>query len=155
MAILIACTVPATPSPTLTATLTPKAPPSATPRPPNLLLTNTPTETPTSMPGLPILGLPEDGALLPQPVPPNHWDFSWSGRTGPCTGVIEIEGPDNRHISATVNFGNTEPRYKYTYTQDQYIPKDALAPWYWQAGINCPLGFSRSEKRRFSVMPPP
>ena len=154
MATLMACTVPAAPSPTLTAAPTPNIPPSATPRPSSL--SPTITHTPTSMPGTPVLGLPEDGELLPQPVPPNHWDFSWSGRTGPCIGIIEIEGPNNIHISATVNFGNSQDApYQYTYTQDQYIPKDALTPWYWQAGINCPLGSSRSEKRTFSVMPPP
>jgi len=144
IAALTACAAPATPSPALT------------PRPPSALITNTPTDTPTSMPGIPILNLPEDGARLPQPVLPNHWDFSWSGRTGPCYGVIEIEGPNNRHISARVDFGNAQDApYKYTYTQDQYIPDDALTPWYWEAGIYCPLGSSSSAKRTFSVMPRP
>src|SRR5262245_4654943 len=106
IALLAACTAPITPS------QAPKIPPSATPRPPNLSPTITPTLT--SMPGTPILGLPEDRARLPQPVPPDHWDFSWSGRTGPCIGVIEIEGPNNLHISATVNFGNSQDApYQY------------------------------------------
>lgn len=176
MATLIACTPPAPPSPT------PNIPPADTPLPPTRIPSNTPTitMTPTSMPGPPILILPKDGALLPQPVPPDHWDFGWSGRSGPCTGRIEIEGPNNRHIyaevdyvgsmrpsptpapnnppiSATFDYGLLQdaPNYRYTYTQDEYIPEEALAPWYWRAGIVCPLGSSWSEKRTFSVMSPP
>jgi hypothetical protein len=39
------------------------------------------TPTPTSMPGPPVLSQPADGALLPQPVSPNEWYFSWEART--------------------------------------------------------------------------
>jgi hypothetical protein len=139
-----------TPTDTPTATSTPTPTPTATP---TTISTNTPTYTPTSMPGPPWLIQPADGALLPQPVPPDEWYFSWGARTGPCSCDIEIEGPGGRRVWAHVSY--SYGYYEYHYTTTQYLPDDALAPWFWWVEVYCPLGYNRSETRTFSVMPAP
>ena len=111
------------------------------------------TPTPTSEPGPPILLEPEDGALLPQPVPPDEWRFLWSARTGPCHCHINISGPGGRSISAEVNYW--PDGYQYIYTQTQYLPEDALTPWYWSVDVHCPDVGKHSETWTFSVMPAP
>jgi len=108
--------------------------------------TRTITPTPTSMPGPPILLAPEAGAVLPQPISPTEWVFTWDARQGPCYTTIGIYGPGDRHISATVF-----PPYEYHYT-GEVIPDDALSPWYWIVGVQCPLGSNNSESRTFSVL---
>ena len=109
------------------------------------------TLTPTSMPGPPTLIAPEDGALLPQPVPPHRWHFIWAARMGPCWGSIWIRGPGRRSIWAAVNWWPNG--YQYVYTQTQYLPDDALKPWGWSVTVDCPLGHNYSETHTFSVMP--
>jgi len=111
------------------------------------------TPTPTSMPSPPVLLEPENGALLPQPIPPNEWRFSWSARMGPCHCHIDISGPGGRSISAEVGYGPAG--YQYVYTQTQYLPDDALTPWYWSVRVDCPAGNNYSETRAFSVVPVP
>lgn len=111
--------------------------------------TATATPTPTSHPGEPTLITPPDGALLSQPIAPNEWYFQWSGRTGPCSGGITIDGPNGQHISEGVNYiGST---YSYRYTTTVPITDTNLGPWIWYATINCPLGMSQSETRTFWV----
>lgn len=111
------------------------------------------TPTPTSMPGPPILIEPENGALLPQPVPPGEWRFLWSARMGPCHCHIDISGPGGRSISAEVNYWPAG--YQYVYTQTLHLPDDALTPWYWSVRVDCPAGNNYSETRTFSVAPAP
>jgi len=114
--------------------------------------TATVTPTPTSMPGPPTLLQPANGALLPQPVPPDEWYFSWEAKRGPCSCTISIEGPGERKLGAIVHW---EVGYEYHYTTTQYLPADALAPWYWWVQVTCPGVINRSETRTFSVMPAP
>ena len=109
------------------------------------------TPTPTSMPGLPTLIAPEDGAVLPQPVPPHRWHFIWEARYGPCWGSIWIRGPGRRSIWAEVNWWPNG--YQYVYTQTEYLPDDALKPWGWSVTVDCPRGHNVSETRTFSVTP--
>jgi hypothetical protein len=113
--------------------------------------TPTPTQTPTSHPGVPTLIAPANGALLPQPVPPFQWTFTWIARTGPCRGCIWILGPDDRFIEATVQYKGQG--YQYTFTRTELLPDEALSPWIWTVFVDCPLGHNQSETRRFSVMP--
>ena len=133
-----------TATPSFTSTLLPTNTATITPTP-------TPTPTSTSIPGPPILIAPSDGAYLPQPVPPGEWNFSWDARTGPCYCIITINGP-GRHISTYVNYGFGYPPYQFHYTGD-FIPDDALSPWFWYVEIWCPLGQNISELRTFSVLP--
>jgi len=116
--------------------------------------TPTNTATPTSQPGVPLLISPADGDLLPQPVSPNFWKFEWSARTGPCRQILDISGPEGRHLHFET------PNLSYQYQTNQYIPETALEPWYWRVTVQCPLGYAISEKREFHVMniprtPPP
>lgn len=127
-----------TPTPTPTATATPTNTPAETP---------TPTASPTSFPGPPILIQPADGAVLPQPVPPNEWYFSWDARRGPCYCSITIEGPGERSLGASPIYSV----YEYRYTTDEYLPDDALGPWYWWVEVGCPAGSNQSEIRSFWV----
>lgn len=117
--------------------------------------TVTPTVTPTSVPGPPILHYPPDGAVLPQPVPPNEWYFSWTARMGPCYSRIDIDGPGGRRLGE--EYG--PPPYRYgselRYSTDEYLPDDALGPWHWGVGVICPLGGNHSEQRTFWVEPAP
>ena len=122
------------PTPTSTPTLTPTHTPAVTVTP-----------TPTSIPGPPILIQPADGAVLPQPVSPNEWYFSWQARYGPCSCSISIEGP-GRHLGDS--FLHV---YEYRYTTDEYLSDDALGPWYWWVWVNCPLASAKSETRTFWV----
>jgi hypothetical protein len=103
------------------------------------------------MPGPPILIYPADGITMTQPVPPSYWYFSWWARMGPCYCVISIRGPGGRTISARVEYGPLG--YSYTYTSTTPLPDDALTPWFWDVGVNCPLGDNHSETRTFSVWP--
>ena len=117
---------------------------------------DTPTPTPTSIrppPGAPILVSPESGALLPQPVPPNAWVFEWSDGGGPPADFrVWIAGPGGRFMEASRNLW--EPRV-YTYTAHEYIPANALEPWYWRVDACGTGGTSPSETRTFRVMPAP
>jgi len=120
------------------------------------LPTDTPTltATSTSQPGVPILISPADGELLPQPVWPYFWKFVWYARTGPCVQLLDIWGPEGRHL----HFETVDLSYQYQ--ANRYIPVSALEPWYWQVTVQCPLGSAVSEKREFHVMkiprtPPP
>jgi len=126
--------------------------PSHTPTPTSSVISRqSATWTPTSMPGPPTLIAPEDGALLPQPVPPHQWHFAWAARYGPCWSSIWIRGPGGRSIWAEVNWWPNG--YQYVYTQTEYLPDDALKPWGWWVTVDCPLGHNTSETRTFSVMP--
>ena len=115
--------------------------------------TSTNTPTPTSVPGPPQLIEPGDGALLPQPIPPDEWFFTWSARTGPCYCTISISGPGGRYISDDVYWQETG--YVYHYTADDYLPDDALTPWFWSVSVNCLGVYNYSEVRTFSVEPAP
>jgi len=150
-----------TPTPTATHTPTPANTPTATETPtetPTATPTSTPTATatatatPTSMPGPPTLIQPANGALLPQPVPPDEWYFSWEAKRGPCSCTISIDGPGGRQLWAIVHW---EVGYEYNYTTTQYLPAEALTPWSWWVQVICPGGINRSETRTFSVMPAP
>lgn len=110
------------------------------------------TVTPTGQPGAPQLITPLNGATLPQPVALQGWEFRWTARQGPCYSWIYIDGPDSRHIEARVAYG--PEGYKYNYTAKNYIPPDALTPWYWYVKVVCPLGSNSSETRTFSVLSP-
>lgn len=115
--------------------------------------TSTPTHTPTSQPGPPALYAPEDGAVLPQPVPPNEWEFHWQARMGPCYTTLGVGGPPGG-----VGFSVTRypyEGYSYRYTTDEYIPNNALGPYHWSVGVVCPLGTNHSESRTFWVEPAP
>ena len=120
---------------------------------PNSAPTMTPmvtvTPTPTSMPGPPQLLQPDDGALLPQPVSPQGWYFAWAARTGPCLCSISIEGPGGRHIWQ----GGIKYPHEYRYTTDEFLPDDALGPWYWSIYIVCGMGSNHSEWYSFWVEP--
>jgi hypothetical protein len=105
--------------------------------------------TPTSMPGPPSLSYPPDGALLPQPVSPNEWHFSWSARTGPCYSGVSIHGPGYRCLGVS----NILWPYEFQYTSDRFLPDDALGPWTWSAFVQCPLGSNYSEVHTFWVEP--
>lgn len=137
---------------TFTSTFTPPAPTispqnhaaSSTPHP-------TPTITPTSLPGQPQLIKPANGAVLPQPVLPNEWIFSWSARTGPCYGAITIEGPGERRLGNDYLDWYTTG-YNYTYSTTQYLPDDALGPWHWFVEVICFELRNRSETRTFWVV---
>ena len=122
--------------------------------PPTNTATMSPTPTSSSMPGIPTLIAPLNGANLPQPVPPDVWYFLWHARAGPCHSIITINGPGGRQISAYVNYGFGYPPYEFHYTGD-YIPDDALSPWFWHVVIWCPLGQNISETHTFSVLPAP
>ena len=111
--------------------------------------TPTVTPTPTSMPGPPYLLSPEEGAVMPQPLPPGGWRFTWSAREGPCYSSVTISGPGGRWLSS----GAVYPPYSYTYTSAEPIPADALAPWEWWVAVSCPMGSSVSPRRAFSVLP--
>lgn len=137
-----------TPTPTHTWTPTPTSTPPPTPvNMPTSTSTPTRTPTPTSMPGPPQLIQPEDGAVLPQPVSPNEWYFSWSARMGPCYSWISIRGPGERCLQDY----NIRNRYEYRYTTDKYLPEDALGPWHWSVGVVCPMGSNYSATRTFWV----
>jgi len=125
--------------------------PTPSPTPTNTPPSPTPSATPTSWPGPPTLHIPENYARLPQPVPPNQWYFDWNARDGPCYCVIWIWGPGGRCISARVDYLPGD--YCYVYAQTEFLPNDALAPWYWRVGVICPLGSNVSETRVFSVEP--
>ena len=116
----------------------------------------TPSLTPTSLPGAPQLIQPGDGAVLPQPVPPDEWFFSWTARTGPCHGAITVVGPGGRRFgSAYVDWYLTG--YRYSYSTSAHLPEDALGPWSWFVDVICPSGSNRSEMRVFwvaTVSPP-
>ncbi len=110
------------------------------------------TGTSTSIPGPPTLIEPAAGAVLPQPVPPNQWHFTWSARDGPCYCTINIDGPGGRHISAQVDY--LPYGYQYVYTQTETLPDDALSPWLWSVGVLCnQTDSNHSEIRSFFVAP--
>jgi hypothetical protein len=123
-------------SPSPTATLPPPA---------------TATITPTSQPGPAVLLQPDDGATLPQPVAPGEWVFTWTGRTGPCSSLIRIDGPGGRQIGYTV-VSAQGGQYSYRYSAAEPLPDDALWPWNWSVDIVCPAGTSRSDPRTFRVV---
>ncbi|MBN1659283.1 MAG: hypothetical protein JXA93_12835 [Anaerolineae bacterium] len=141
-----------TPTPTHTPSVTPT--PSYTPSPtPEGMPTYTPTPTasptPTSMPGPPSYLRPEDGAVIPQPVSPEGWHFSWSARDGPCYSMISVRGPGNRCLSD----GYVPYPYEYRYQSSHFLPDDALGPWVWSVAVLCPLGSNQSEQYIFWVEP--
>jgi len=110
----------------------------------------TPSPTPTSLPGSPQLIQPADGAVLPQPVLPDEWFFSWTARTGPCHTAIAVEGPGERRLgNGYIDWYITG--YRYGYTTTAYFPDDALGPWHWFVDVICPSGSNRSETRVFWV----
>lgn len=153
------------PSPTRTrrptATRRPTRTPSFTATPtetvmPTLPATSTPTRTvtltPTSHPGPPTLVAPAEGALLPQPVSPHEWRFTWDARYGPCYCSVSIEGPGGRTIQAGPIYPTPQPPgYEYRYTGDEYLPDDALGPWQWSVVVTCPQASNQSETRTFNV----
>jgi TolB protein len=110
----------------------------------------TPSITPTSLPGPPQLIQPVDGAVLPQPVYPDGWVFSWTARTGPCHATITIEGPGGLHLGDEYIDWYTAG-YRYTYMATEYFSGDVLDPWYWYVEVICPSGSNRSEQREFWV----
>jgi hypothetical protein len=137
---------------TLTPTFTPPTPtvPShshtatSTPKP-------TPTFIPTSFPGPPQLIQPADGAVLPQPVYPDGWVFSWTARTGPCYAAITIEGPGERRLGDEYIDWRTTG-YRYTYAATEHFSDDALGPWHWFVDVICmETARNRSETRTFWV----
>ena len=134
-------TLTATPSPSvLAATPSSTAVTSATPI----------TATPTSFPGPPQLIEPADAAMLPQPVPPAEWVFSWMARDGPCYGAITIQGPGGRRLgSGYIDYHTIG--YRYVYASTEVLPDDALGPWSWFVDVICPMGNNRSEIRTFWV----
>jgi hypothetical protein len=111
----------------------------------------TPFITPTSFPGPPQLIQPADGAVLPQPVYPDEWVFSWTARTGPCYAAITIEGPGDRHLGDEyIDWSTTG--YRYTYTTTGYLSDDALGPWHWFVEVICmQTATNLSETRTFWV----
>lgn len=113
--------------------------------------TPTHTPTPTSMPGPPVLYEPADGAVLPQPVSPNEWYFSWGARAGPCCCHISISGPGGRQLGASCIPYYSTMGYEYRYSSTEYLPDDALGPWDWAVAVVCPLGTNQSESRTFWV----
>jgi hypothetical protein len=117
---------------------------------PTATTTSTPTPTPTSIPGPPTLIQPANGAVLPQPVAPNEWLFTWDARRGPCSSTISIAGPGGRHLGATIP--GSQP-YEFRFTTDAPIPNDSLGPWTWSVTVDCPLASARSETRTFEVEP--
>ena len=128
-------TVTGWPSPTPTITPSPFLP--GTPEP---------TEIPTSYPGPPIPSYPPDGALLPQPVSPEDWYFTWEANCGYCFSTIHIAGPGGREIS-----GDNERSDVYHYSTDTFLPDDALGPWTWTVGVCKQMGCNQSETRTFWV----
>lgn len=120
---------------------------------PTSTATSTPTHTPTSQPGPPALYAPEDGAVLPQPVPPNEWEFRWQARMGPCYTVLGVSGPPGGAGFSVTRY--PYEGYSYRYTTDEYIPNNALGPYHWSVGVVCPLGMNHSESRTFWVEPAP
>ena len=116
----------------------------------------TPSLTPTSLPGVPQLIQPGNGAVLPQPVPRDEWSFAWAARTGPCHGAITVVGPGERRFgSAYIDWYVTG--YRYSYSTTAHLPEDALGPWSWFVDVICPSGSNRSETRLFwvaTVSPP-
>jgi len=108
--------------------------------------TPTPTDTPTSYPGPPVLIFPPDGALMPQPVAPEEWYFSWIADCGYCWSTISIKGPGGRAISE-----DTGSSHEYHYSTDTFLPDDALGPWTWTVGVCKQLGCNQSETRTFWV----
>lgn len=150
--------------PTLTAAAPLASAASATPGPCQALIAYLPlaanlvdppaptaTATPTSQPGPPQLMKPANCALLPQPVPPNAWHFEWEGCSFPvCEVSLYLSGPGGREIART-----NLPSNSYTYTTANYLPGDALGPWYWSVSVRRIGGSNTSESRRFQVMPPP
>jgi hypothetical protein len=135
------------PAGTMVPTVTgwPSPTPTVTPSP---ILPGTPSPTPTetSYPGPPVLIFPPDGALLPQPVSPDEWYFSWSADCGACFVGISIHGPDGRVIGDETDWLN-----EYHYSTDTYLPDDALGPWTWRVWAWKQLGSSVSETRTFWV----
>lgn len=127
----------ATPSPTETPSVT------ITVVTPTATMTHTPT--PSSFPGVPTLFEPQNGAVLPQPVAPNEWLFTWSARNGPCTHKIHITNPYQQTFSTSTQW------YVYHYQTTEYIPDNALGPWLWKVDVICPLGQNTSETRSFYV----
>jgi hypothetical protein len=137
----------ATPTQTPTATHTPTAIPTI-PMP-----TSTPTPTSTSIPGPPTLIEPQDEAVLPQPVAPQEWLFTWDACRGPCLCYLVIEGPGGRYISQDSIPPPTTGYYQYHYTQDAYLPDDAVGPWYWHVSVCRYAQCNASERRSFWVRP--
>jgi len=123
--------------------------PTATGTPATATPTHTPT--PTSMPGPPVLYAPADGAVLPQPVAPNEWHFTWGARAGPCCCHISITGPGGRQLGASCIPFYPIMAYEYRYSTTEYLPDDALGPWHWAVAVVCPLGSNYSESRTFWV----
>ena len=123
--------------PSQTPTITPSATLPGTPPP---------TLTETSYPGPPILISPPDGALMPQPVPPEGWYFTWDADCGVCLSGIHISGPGGREI-----YEDTGWSQEYQYITDTFLPEDALGPWFWTVGVCKQLGCNFSETRTFWV----
>lgn len=134
-----------TPVPTVTGwpTRTPTATPTAT-----LPGDPTSTSTSTSVPPPPTLIEPSDGALMPQPISPNIWYFTWDARSI-CVSKIDIAGPGGRHIQQDV-VAQPGSRFTYTYAGPS-LPDDALGPWFWYVRLQCPAANSQSETRTFWV----
>ncbi|HNC09883.1 MAG TPA: hypothetical protein PLX14_14330, partial [Anaerolineales bacterium] len=108
-------------------------------------VTMTISRTPSSYPGIPTLYQPQDNAVLPQPVAPNEWVFTWAARNGPCEHRIFIIDPYQNIFYEHSEWNN------YHYQTTQYIPDNALGPWYWRVDVLCPLRGNSSETRSFYV----
>jgi hypothetical protein len=114
--------------------------------------TPTVTPTPTSIPGPPSLIAPENDTVLPQPIPPRTWGFYWKARTGPCSGGIEITGPEGWFHSADVDYDSHLGIYTYMYASPASVP---AGTYEWQTSVLCGFYGNLSEVRRFVVEPLP
>ena len=81
-------------------------------------------------------------------MPPGEWYFEWEARHGPCLTWIGISGPGGRGLYAE---RRSEEAYEFQFVTDTLLPDDALGPWYWRVGVECPLGYNYSELRTFFV----
>ncbi len=124
--------------------------------PPSTSAPTTPTITPTSQPGPPVLLAPENGAVLTQPVGLNEWLFHWDARTGPCHSLLSASGPNGYSIDAFIHWEDSSPApYSYHYTRTISFPADAIGLWTWQVTVICPTGSAQSETRTFYLQGDP
>jgi hypothetical protein len=138
-----------TPTPTNTPTPTPTNTPTPTYTP-----SRTPTRTTTSNPAPPTLIAPDDAVLLPQPVSPEQWVFTWNSCGVPryCWSTLYVYGPAGQRLT---NYGSDGQSRRFVYTSTYYLPLDALGRWTWFVIAYKNYGQSRSETRTFWVAKPP
>jgi hypothetical protein len=106
--------------------------------------------TPTPPPPA-TLDSPADNALLPQPVAPNQWLFTWHAPR--CGSVLYLAGPGGRaFVSPSIGpVGPPPSSFGYVYTQTIPLPADALGPWLWHVEYDCSTYQGTSETRTFWV----